>query len=300
MDEADPAEMLTNTLNNMSLIQPRDPSANAQASLPTAILVSEPLQTFSLYRTLPSELRLKILSHSLPLPSTVRTNAHVLISDLSFGLYLTFSISRTGYTQSLSAFQPPPRPGKITTELKATRMIPLLSTAKETRAFYLSHHPITLPSGANGKGQIRLAKIETLCIDNFPSLLVNHDISRAMRDNYRLQDFWAKLLSLAVPVESLMHPGHESLEVLLMLVGECTGLKILGAVMWDGFRHGGRDDLAVRSVLLGVENNLEKFRGRLKNRLDTKLEGGDGDLEERREICESLKQRMPKVEILGI
>ena len=97
-----------------------------------------------------------------------------------------------------------------------------------------------------------------------------------------------------------MHPGHESLDVLLMLVGKCTGLKILGAVMWDGFRHGGGDDLAVRSVLLGVENNLEKFRRRLKNRLDTKLEGGDGGLEERREICENLKQKMPKVEILGI
>ena len=104
-DEADPAEALINTLNNMSLIQPQDPSDNAQSSSPAAAFVSEPFQAFSLYPTLPSELRLKILSHSLPSPSTVRTNVHVLISDPSFGLYVTFSISRAGYTRSLSQFQ---------------------------------------------------------------------------------------------------------------------------------------------------------------------------------------------------
>ncbi|KAG4418572.1 hypothetical protein IFR04_008283 [Cadophora malorum] len=297
MDEADPAEALINTLNNMSLIQPQDPSDNAQLSSSAAAFVSEPFQAFSLYPTLPSELRLKILSHSLPSPSTVRTNAHVLISDPSFGLYVTFSISRAGYTRSLSAFQPVPRPGKITAELKATRMIPLLSTTKETRAFYLSHHPIILPSGPNGKGQIRLAKNETLSIDNYPSLLVNAEFSRAIRDDYRLQNLWAQLFGLSIPVETFMHPGHGSYGVLLRLVGKCTGLTTLGAVMWGGFRQGGGDDLAVKGVLVGIEGHLEEFRRRLKKSLDDDFDDADGDAEERREN-QRLERRLPKLYIL--
>jgi len=94
-----------------------------------------------------------------------------------------------------------------------------------------------------------------------------------------------------------MHPGHGSYGVLLRLVGKCTGLTTLGAVMWGGFRQGGGDDLAVKGVLVGIEGHLEEFRRRLKKSLDDDFDDADGDAEERREN-ERLERRLPKLYIL--
>ncbi|PVH78751.1 hypothetical protein DL98DRAFT_238333, partial [Cadophora sp. DSE1049] len=284
----DATDILSNTLNNLSIRQHQAPSRTRPALSQTAPPNTETLQTFTLYPTLPSELRLKILTHTLPSASTLRVKAHILIFDPSFGLYFTFSISRTGYTHARGAFQPVPQPGKTTTELKAIRMVPLLGATKETRTFYLSRHPIVFPSGPNGKGQIRLAKYETLYIDNSPSLLISREFSRAIQDNYRLQEFWTQIENLAIPATSFMHPKHESQTVLLDFVGKCAGLKSLRAVMWDGFRDGEGGDMVVQSLLGCVEGYLEKFRKRLEGKSDEGLEGEEG--------C----RRTPKVEILEV
>ncbi|KAG4427128.1 hypothetical protein IFR05_017389, partial [Cadophora sp. M221] len=199
----DPTDILTGTLNNLSLFNLPTPTTPQEPNLKT----SAPLPIFSLYPTLPTELRLKILSHTLPPPSLLRVKAHILLSDPSFGLYLTFSISSTGYKPN-TPFQPKPSHGQITTSLQTLRMIPLLSTSKETRSFYLSKHSISLPSNPDGKskGQIRISPLETLYIDNFPSLLSNPDFSTAITSiapEYRVQEFWRRIERLAVPVTCL-------------------------------------------------------------------------------------------------
>ncbi|KAK0114950.1 hypothetical protein ONS96_013425 [Cadophora gregata f. sp. sojae] len=287
----DATDILSTTLNNLQIFQPstsqdfnQPPSQTTTSSFPTTH------QTFPLYPTLPSELRLKILTHTLPPPrssssTSLHLNAvHILLSDPSFGLYLTFSISCAVYIHSLGAFHPVPKPGEITAGLKTSRMLTLLSTTKETRAFYLSRYPIEFPSGPNGKARIRVSKQEILYFDNFPSLLAHPDFSSAIRDNYRLQDYWTQIENLAIPVMAFVDSRHGNYAVLLEAVRKCTGLKTLGAVMWDGFRDGEREraEGAVRSVLVGVEGYLEEFRGRLKEG----VEDGEG--------C----GRMPVVKIL--
>jgi hypothetical protein len=47
--------------------------------------------TFTLFPDLPTELRLKILSHALPNHTTLRLVAYIAVTDPSFGLYLTFA-----------------------------------------------------------------------------------------------------------------------------------------------------------------------------------------------------------------
>ncbi|KAH7403787.1 hypothetical protein BKA64DRAFT_641751 [Cadophora sp. MPI-SDFR-AT-0126] len=273
----DVTDILSNTLNNLTIIPHPTPPDNADPDSQTQPTASSsvPLKTFPRYSALPSELRLKILRHTLPPPAILRLKCHILISDPSFGLYLTFSISRTGYTHGGDAFQPIPHPGEIATELKVTRMTTLLSTTKEIRSFYISHYPIVLPSGPNGKGQIRLAKSETLCMDIFRKVIINRDFSRAIQSNYRLQEFWAQIENLAIPATTFMRPDFESYETLLGVVGKCTGLKTLRAVMWDEFRGGEGGDMAVESILRYFEGFLEKFKERLEEYSGAELEGGE-------------------------
>ena len=47
--------------------------------------------TFTLFPDLPTELRLKILSHALPTHATLRLIANLAVADPSFGLYFTFT-----------------------------------------------------------------------------------------------------------------------------------------------------------------------------------------------------------------
>ncbi|KAL5314277.1 hypothetical protein ACEPPN_018702 [Leptodophora sp. 'Broadleaf-Isolate-01'] len=297
----DPTDILTGTLNNLSLFNLPTSNNPQEQTTPSPGLN---LQSFPLYQRLPSELRLKILSHTLPPPSLLRVKAHVLISDPSFGLYLTFSISPTGYKPNTpdGAFQPKPEHGQITTALQHARMIPLLSACKETREFYLSKYTIPLPSNSKGegrgKGQIRISPLETLYIDNFPSLLSDVDFSTAITSmpQYRVQTFWTRLERVAVPVTCLTMTVHACSTVMLRTVRRLEGVRVLSGVLWDGFGDRCVERGDVEGLVGDMDRVLQVSRGKMVEGL-RELEGED---EGEREGDGGRGYEMPKMEILEV
>lgn len=53
-------------------------------------------ERFTMFTELPTELRLKIWRHALPAPNVLRLTAHILVSDPTFGFYLTFFMTVDG------------------------------------------------------------------------------------------------------------------------------------------------------------------------------------------------------------
>ncbi|KAH7308271.1 hypothetical protein BKA65DRAFT_520110 [Rhexocercosporidium sp. MPI-PUGE-AT-0058] len=274
----DPTDLLTGTLNNLSLFQITPGSSSPQQQNTITASSSGTLQTFSLYPLLPSELRLKILTHTFPPPTVLRVKAQVLLSDASFGLYITSSISTTGHKPSIDgAFQPEPGHGEIAAGLKRERMVALLGVCQETRAFYMERYGITLPSGPNGKGKIRVARAETLYIDNFPSLLSDHDFSAAFmcEPHYRLQNFWAQLEKVAVPVVYLMRPDNATFRVFLRVLRSLEKVKGLRGALWDGFWDGRMSEDGLKGMLEGIQGSLERCKGKIEEAL-REGKGGEG------------------------
>lgn len=209
---------------------------------------------FSPFPRLPFELRLKVLEHALPPSTTIRLKAHVLISDSSFGLYVIFSISTDG---AYSPFEPKPKPRHLTASLKRTRMTNLLITTKETRDYYLLMYPLSLPSGLNGKAQIRFSPLETIFIDNFPSLMKEGDFCNAIQNEYRLQDWWTRLENIAIPFSSFVaQRGGRYNFALLKTIRKLESCKVFKAVVWDGFKSSNLDEDGMRSMKDGMMSTL--------------------------------------------
>ncbi len=236
----DVTDFLSGPLNNLRLLS--DEIGNDQ----------EP--RFSPFPGLPFELRLKILEHTLPPPTTLRLDAHIIISDPSFGLYVTFSISTDG---AYSPFEPKPKPHHLTANLKRVRMANLLLTTKESRDFYLSTYPLSLPSGPNGKAQIRFSRLETVFIDNFPFLMKESDFCNAIQNEYRLQDWWTRLETIAIPFSSFVaHRGGRYSYILLKVIRKLDNCRVFNAVVWDGFKSSNLNEDGMKSMKNGMMSTL--------------------------------------------
>lgn len=188
--------------------------------------------TFSLFPNFPLEIRQSIYKQALPPSTPVQLNAHVLVSDPAFGLYLTFSVSANN--APYSSFAPPPPRGHLTENLQRTRMTVLLLTTKETRAFYLSAYPQAMPSGPKGKSRIRISRDEPLYIDNFYDLTLNADFREAILGGYRLQDWWLKLESFAILFGGYLIGRQEHFDAILVhVIRKMEDLKSFNAVTRD-------------------------------------------------------------------
>lgn len=254
----------------------------------TAPVSPGPLQNFLLYPNLPFELRLKILTHALPVQSVplLRVSVQVLSSNPSTGLVLSFRIS-TVIPKPPGAGLPLSVPhGVIASALKKRRMVALLLVCQETRAVYMEKYGIVLPSGSDGKKQIRISRLETLFIENFSSLIHSRRFRTAISTSprYPLQDFWKKLERVATPLIELTYHCIDSWAVQLQIIRSLPRLKVLKGALWEGL-----DDESVAGFLEVFKNYFEGFGKKLAEDLgglDDVQAGKDGYTALRLEIME--------------
>jgi hypothetical protein len=134
---------------------------------PSTLLLSqaERLNEFTPFPTLPTELRLKIISHALPTYTTIKLDADILVADPSFGLYLTFLPPRKlSWPLTLSFTSKPISKGP---SFKTTRQLNLLLVNKECRSHYLEQFPLSLPIGRKVGNPLSYA---SLTMPTFPFL----------------------------------------------------------------------------------------------------------------------------------
>lgn len=173
----------------------------------------------------------------------------VLVSDPSFGLYISFEIS--SFVCAASPESRVSNTGHDATSIGSsdmlslkgsTRMLALLAATKETREVYLNHFAIALPLGMKGiggsSGILHISKYETLTWKNLDRLMEQDCFRRAIKNHYRLQDWWTQLQYLVTPIhcfifsEDSQSAVHGLMQILCL---KMTGLKNVKAIMWDGF-----------------------------------------------------------------
>jgi hypothetical protein len=205
----------------------------------------EPTGLFHPFPRLPTELRLKIFKHALPVPTVLDVVATVVVSDPSFGLYMTFSLPSPRSFRGNS--------GRNLTSLderlspRQSRVFSLLSVNKESRDLYLSVYSIALPCQKESqsrhgppRGILHVSKQEILHWDKLDDLMAELSFYKALQNNYRLQDFWGQIENIAVPVASFVLSdlkGAKCKGLLPLLCLKLTGLKSLKGVMWTGFQE---------------------------------------------------------------
>ncbi len=92
------------------------------------------------------------------------------------------------------------------------------------------------------KGMLYVSKEDTLHWDNLHALMVeNFDFRTAIKQNYRLQDWWGQIENVAIAIEcfifiSTERNGLRCNELLGAICLKMTGLKRLDGVMWKGFQ----------------------------------------------------------------
>lgn len=241
MTDNDITDLLTNTFTSLQLF---------------AAPPKETPGRFDLFSELPIELRLKVFKHALPVPSVIDVNARIVVSDPSFGLYITFSIPTVRPMKG--------NPGRNLTSIserrtpKQTRILSLLAATRESRDAYLSVYnialPYDLPQGSSRRGTLYVSKQEVLHLDKLDDIIIDLDFQRAIRLNYQLQDFWGQIETLALPIGCFVLGEHESGQckgVLRLICLKLTGLKSVKGVMWKGFQElqeGAGKDMMERSM----------------------------------------------------
>jgi hypothetical protein len=252
---------------------------------------NEPLCCFDLFPELPIELRLKIFNAALPIPSVLDIQGKVIVSDPSFGLYITFSIPSIRPRTSKRG-----NPGRSlmpvheTRNPKQTRALSLLAATRESRDAYRSEYSIALPydSGSQGgsrRGTLYVSKRELLHWDKLDNMVdENTDLRTAIVSDYRLQDFWGQIQNLALPIECFVlgeRKGGLFNDTLRMILLKMTSLKNLKGVMWKGFY-----ELKEGPAKEMMEQSMRSFMGVTEAALK-----GHGDEHE--------EYRMPKFELVA-
>lgn len=253
MADNDITDLLTNTFTSLQLFGA--PSKEAPCR-------------FDLFSELPIELRLNIFKHALPVPSVLDVNARIIVSDPSFGLYITFHIPTARPMKG--------NPGRSLTSInerrtpKQTRVLSLLAATRESRDAYLSVYNIALPydqpQSSSWRGTLYVSKQEVLHLDKLDDIIIDLDFQRAIRLNYRLQDFWGQIENLALPIGCFVLSEHHSGQctgVLRLICLKLTGLKSVKGVMWKGFQElqegAGRDmmESSMRRFMAATETGLK-------------------------------------------
>lgn len=183
-------DSLTTKTNNLSL---------ASSTTTTA-------PSFSLFSSLPYEIRHNIYEHALTPPTLYDLHAHVLITSPKFGLFVTFTPSLV--PSILSPTHYPSLPSQIPIQ---PGIPPLLVLNHESRSFHLTHHLITLPVHP-GHGRLYISPADTIYITNMESLLSTHDFTdspfyRSIRSNRPLQPFFHQITNFAFSLQCFSTPG---------------------------------------------------------------------------------------------
>ena len=122
------------------------------------------------FSSLPIELRLKVYEYILPPKETLRVGIYQLSRDGELYSYrdspdnsITFAVSSSPnetseYNIPYEDFASPP--------VSSPRASLLLRISHETRSFFLSHFPFSLPCGKLGTGRVHFSSDETVFIDN--------------------------------------------------------------------------------------------------------------------------------------
>ncbi|KAH8802212.1 hypothetical protein F5882DRAFT_393195 [Hyaloscypha sp. PMI_1271] len=252
----DATDILIASFSSLSLLAPRSVSPTHQPR-------------FTLFPTLPPELRRKIYSFALPPQgpqATLTLDAKILISDSRFGLYLLF-LHPVPRAESLS----PPPPKLLTI---STRALSLLALCQESRAYYLERFSICLPLGPGVYGRLHISPLERLFIKNLSELINEQAFQDAMSNDYRLQDWVPKIEKMVIDIGcfALARSAWESEEsVVWEKLGKwlmkCKRLRNVQVVMWNGLAGECRDE-GVRGQIMGsmrgavgrVEVRLERYK----------------------------------------
>lgn len=210
------------------------------------------------FPSLPTELRLKIYTHLLPPHSTLRVGIHLISRDGSNYSYantpsniITFAVATSPFTSSDSNS---PYTASSTSLVLTPRANTLLRISHETRTFYLSHFPHSLPCGRLGTGRVHFASPETIFIDNCfsNSLLPLHPALERQRSTLR------GIETLAL--EDSMY-GRKTRYVVFgaafaEFVGLFADLRVLGCVSWyvgeEGMSNRGGCEEMVRLTREGI------------------------------------------------
>lgn len=226
-------------------------------------------ESFKLFPELPTELRLKIFEHALPSLTVLRLTAHILVSDPTFGFYVTFFMAAEKKATLLTVDPPRTRQG-TRLRMGEKRVTALLQVCQESRALYLENFPIALPFDVRGLGRLYMSPKEVLHLENFAELIHNDLFQQALKESYRLQSWWENIEILAIPITCFIlgAKGNEWPYV-PALCQRMPALKELKGVMWDRFQdvidNGNAEGMftvkdAMKSQLSNAEYALSKFR----------------------------------------
>lgn len=107
-----------------------------------------------------------------------------------------------------------------------TRKLNLLVVNWEFRDIYLEAFPFSLPAGLSkpwlNRGMIRYSSLDNIHFMNFGALVNKPVISQAIRDSWRLQDFWTEIVELHVEPEVYM---LQYLDCCVEALAKMKGLK---------------------------------------------------------------------------
>jgi hypothetical protein len=183
------------------------------------------------------------------------------VADPSFGLYLVFQIvpPHKGPSELVGSF------GRWADEnFKAPkgwyvehRKLNLLVVNREFRAAYKEAFPFSLPTGLSGpwqlRGLIRYSAQDVIQFVNFAQLVWRPAVSAAIREGWRLQDFWNEMVEVHVGTEvyitQYMDSCAEALE-------RMTGLKAVKIRLPQKALQDNNESVNVQILLA--------YRGRLK------------------------------------
>ncbi|KUJ07548.1 uncharacterized protein LY89DRAFT_742776 [Mollisia scopiformis] len=223
--------------------------------------------SFKLFPALPTELRLKVWAHALPSLTVLRLTAHILVSDPTFGFYLTFFMTVDGKATLVTVIPSMIR-RQVDLGMYEQRAIALLRVSKESREVYLENFPISLPFALRGVGRLYMSRKEVLHFSNFSDLIHNRLFQQALKGGYRLQTWWAEIEKLAIPITSLIVKGKDW-EHIPALCQRLPALTELKGVMWDRFQdvidNGNAEGTktikdAMNAQLRNAEHELSRYR----------------------------------------
>lgn len=197
---------------------------------------------FHPFPRLPTELRLKVISHALPAPTTLKLTANILIADPSFGLYLVFMITppkqedpqlHNNYSSSFFGRQRTVSPKAWYVE---ERKLNLLLVSREFNNSYLETFRFSLPTGRSGPwqmgGRIRYSQKDAIVLRNFAPLAGKSMVRQAFARNWPLQEFWTDVEELHVRIEIA---SPEFVDGCVGMIEKMRGLKRVKVFLWRGF-----------------------------------------------------------------
>lgn len=235
---------------------------------------------FTLFPTLPTELRLKIIRHTLPTPGALKLTANILVADPTFGLYLIFSIlasknSHLKYGTALNLFGARPLDAPKGRSIEERRLN-VLAVNHEFRNTYLEAFPFTLPTGHSGpwltKGLIRYSAQDSILLLNFGALLNKPVILRAISENWRLQTFWGEIPNLTIGTEVYM---TQYMDACVEGLEKMRGLKHV-KVYWARDSSGDVNESVRLQMLKAFKGRLEIVEGMLRETIRKRdIDGGE-------------------------